>query len=271
VIPLVQPHATSAKPVAPHPASIWNVLELNSRTCGEHMERATKVFWSRRVICDCGPVAGIAIFRVVRWYAVLMSLIVAQGAYAMNSTAGGSREVLFYDAPYLVTITIPKSRDTFGLASITGGTFLGGHVIGGIGFTPPGGGPPNQGVGLRVYDRGKGKDESVPWPINPTLQEFVVEYEAHMAHFYPNRNKRLQMGQMGDVSAVRFGDRTWFKFKLIRTSTHSVQYWTPLDDRKMLVLHWDPPLKTFFNRSREAKKLPEIESMVASIRVSKEP
>jgi hypothetical protein len=235
------------------------------------MKRAAKKSWSRRVIYVCGPVTDIAILGVVRWYAVLMSLIVAQGAYAMSSTAEGSRELSFYDAPYWVTITVPKSRDTFSLASITGGLFSGGHVIGGIGFTPPGGGPPNQGVGLRVYDRGRGKDESVTLPINPTLQEFVSEYHAHMAHFYPQHYKQLQMGQMGNVSTVRFGDRTWFKFKLIRTSTHSVQYWTPLDDKKMLVLHWDPPLKTFFNRSREAKKLPEIESMVASIRVSKEP
>lgn len=243
------------------------------------MESATKVFWSRRVICDCGPVAGIAIFRVVRWYAVLMSLIVAQGAYAMNSTAGGSREVLFYDAPYLVTITIPKSRDTFGLGTGYPGRFSGGSKIGGMAFTPPGGGPPNQTVSLFVYDRGRGKDESVTLPINPTLQEFVVEYEAHMAHFYPRyyystqyfNSRRSQIGEPGDVSMVKFGDRTWFKFKLIRDSIYSFQYWTPLDDKKMLVLDWGPPRNTFFNRSREAKKRPEIESMVASIRVSKEP
>lgn len=202
-----------------------------------------------------------------RWYAVLMSLIVAQGAYAMSSTAESSRELSFYDAPYWVTITIPESRDTFQLGAGYPSPTPGGRLIAGLAFTPPSGGPPNQTVNLGIYDRGRGKVESVTLPINPTLQEFVVEYNALMADFV----RRTVQPNMGSISTVKLGDRIWFTFRRSGTSSHRVQYWTPLDEKKLLVLDWRPPHKTFFNRNREAKKLPEIESMLASIRVSREP
>ena len=54
-------------------------------------------------------------------------------------------------------------------------------------------------------------------------------------------------------------------------NTYKYLYGTPLDDKKMLVLDWHPPRGTYLFRSLERSKWPEIESMVASIRVTTEP
>lgn len=181
-----------------------------------------------------------------------------------DRVAGNDREFSIHDAPHQITFTIQKSRDTFELSNGAPSRFAGGIWLTGFTFTPPGGGPPNQMVSFFWYDRGRGKDEAVSLPVSPSVQEFVAEYHAHMDHFGPARFVRPQMG---NVSMVRLGDRTWFRFRLIRGSTYSVQYWTPIDDKRMLVIDWSPPRGSLFG-SREVKKLPEIEGLLASIRIS---
>jgi hypothetical protein len=120
-----------------------------------------------------------------------------------------------------------------------------------------------------VYDRYKGNDESVALPINPTLQEFVAEYNARHTHFHPALN--FPQVQAGNVSTLRLGDRTWLKVTKWNHDPHLVHYVTIIDDKKMLVLDWLPPRDTRFKRNRAEKKRPEIESMLASVRLSKDP
>jgi hypothetical protein len=207
--------------------------------------------------------------RCLRWYLMAAALLLADTSDAMGSAETGSRDLSFREAPYWVTFTIPESRDALRNRPVGRGEFSGGHIIGGIGYTPPGGGPPYSPVVFRVYDRYNGNDGAVTLPIKLTLQEFVAEYNAHESHFNP-RSFNVQF-HIGDVSAVRFGDRTWFKFKVIRGSVYSFQYWTPLDEKKMLGIDWLPPRNTFLHRNREAKKRPEIESILASIKISIQP
>jgi hypothetical protein len=54
-------------------------------------------------------------------------------------------------------------------------------------------------------------------------------------------------------------------------NTYKYLYGTPLDGKKMLVFDWNPPRGTDLFRSMERTKRLEIESMVASIRVTTEP
>jgi hypothetical protein len=106
-------------------------------------------------------------------------------------------------------------------------------------------------------------------PLNPTLEDFVVEYNARNAHFYPSRV--APQLQVGNVSTLRLGDRNWFTFNKWNVESSKFQYVTMIDDRKMLVFDWLPPRDTFFKRNMAAKKRPQIEAMLASVRLSKDP
>lgn len=207
-----------------------------------------------------------------RWFLMAAALLLASTSIAMSSTATGSRDLSFREGPYWVTITIPESRDTFRNRVISESgrfQFPGRRLIADIAFTPPGGGPPYTAVALYVYDRYKGNDESVTSPLNPTLQEFVVAYNARNARFHPSLD--FPQLQAGNVSTLRLGHRNWFKFNKWNLEAGSFQYVTMIDDEKMLVLDWLPPRDTFFKRKRAAKKRPDIESMLASISISIQP
>jgi hypothetical protein len=207
-----------------------------------------------------------------RWCAVLLALIAAQGAHAMGSTAEGSQELSFHDAPYRITMTIPQSRDKFELHPGYPARIRGGRAVASLWFTPPGvGSLPNQSIAIRIVDRGGGADDTLTYPINPTVPEFIAEYSAYQAHLWPRVDT---LPEMRNVSKVLIGDRAWFQFTLLlnpENNTYKYLYGTPLDGKKMLVFDWNPPRGTDLFRSMERTKRLEIESMVASIRVTTEP
>ena len=204
-------------------------------------------------------------------FAVVLSPVVAQRAYAMSSSATGDQELSFHEAPYWVTLTIPKSRDYFENRAISMGSAMrweGQRSIGDVAFTPPEGGAPYSALFVYIYDRYKVKDESVAYSINPTLQEFVVEYNRRAVDFFP----ALKMPQLKaqDTSVVRRGDRNWFSFHKWNTEADEFRYATMIDDKKMLIIDWLPPDDTFFHRKRAAKKQPEIDRMLESVRISRD-
>ncbi len=200
---------------------------------------------------------------------VILPPLLATAAENMSGTAAGGRELTFHDEPYWITITIPESRDTFQNRVLTSSGTPARRAIAKFAFTPPGEGPPNTSMTLYVYNRHKDNDDSVTLSINPTPQEFVTEYKAHSAHFYPSLAPAKL--EAGNVSTLRLGDRSWFKFNKWDVQSRWVQYVTIVDDKKMLVLEWNPPRDTFFKRNRAKKKRPEIESMLASVRLTEDP
>jgi hypothetical protein len=209
--------------------------------------------------------------RILLLLIILPSLL-ATAAERMSGTTGSGRELSFYDEPYRITITIPDSRDTFKHRVISeAGRFQdpGRRFLADFAFTPPGGGPPHTSMMLFVFDRYRSDDESVTLPINPTLQEFVVEYNARNGHFHPSLH--FPQVQAGNVSTLKIGDRIWLKVIKWSHESRRVQYVTIIDDKRMFVLDWLPPRDTFFKRNRAARKWPEIESMLASVRLSRDP
>jgi hypothetical protein len=182
---------------------------------------------------------------------VVLAPLLATAAEGIGSAAAGSRELSFHDAPHWVTITIPESRDAFWNREISGSgrsESSGRRAIAKFAFTPPGEGPPSTVMTLFVYDRYQGNDDAVTLSINPTPQDFVVEYKAHWAHFYPS----LAPAQLEaeNVSTLRLGDRSWCKFNKWNHQSRYVEYVTIIDDKKMLVVDWLPPRDTFFTRNR---------------------